>query len=465
MQADSTDFEVSLGLMYSPENVATDDKLRELIVTLRKLSMPGQPGLTSGQIDSIMRRLKASVSTTQEEARVLYDEHKEWLSNAEPKFSYFEGYLNYLKTRGFTRGPLATLKRDTDRVVGFLADPDSEVSISKRGLVVGHVQSGKTGNFIGVMCRAADVGYKVIVVLTGIQEDLRRQTQERIDFAFTGRHWDAEHKRYVVVGVGKDHQEHPHCATRTDSDFRQSLVANISVSGLNTPLVFVCKKNVTMLENLRLWIESQKANATTVDAPFLLIDDEADNASINTRDREDPTRINAAIRDLLLQFRVANYVGYTATPFANIFIEPPTEDDMLHEDLFPRDFIVALEPPSNYVGAHSIFAEGGDLDRCLVTIDDYQDVLPESHKQTLTLDRLPTSCVAAIHDFFVTSAIRYCRGQVQKHMSMMVNVSRFISVQLNVASLILAEVMEIQQAIKVFGEMDREATQCKRLAD
>ena len=95
--------------------------------------------------------------------------------------------------------------------------------------------------------------------------------------------------------------------------------------------------------------------------PMLVLDDEADNASINTRGDEDPTVINGLIRDLLSRFEKNCYVGYTATPFANIFINPDSSDEMLGEDLFPRDFIVSLDAPDNYVGASRVFGEDEEI--------------------------------------------------------------------------------------------------------
>ena len=115
---------------------------------------------------------------------------------------------------------------------------------------------------------------------------------------------------------------------------------------------------------------------------LLLIDDEADNASINTKSKQNAiTRINEGIRDILSQFRKATYVGYTATPFANIFINPNSRDAMLGEDLFPRDFIQILEPPNNYVGPEQVFSKDSPLSEKMVKIpEDYEDLIPLKHK-------------------------------------------------------------------------------------
>ena len=163
---------------------------------------------------------------------------------------------------------------------------------------------------------------------------------------------------------------------------------------------------------------------------MLLIDDEADNASINTKDKENPTAINAAIRKLLALFSKANYVGFTATPYANIFIDPETDDKMIAEDLFPRNFIYALKAPTNYIGADHIFLEGGDCSFMLHENDDCEEYLPIRHKSgAVPAGKLPESMLEAIAAFFLANAVRNLRGDVKSHRTMMINISRFIAVQ------------------------------------
>ena len=115
------------------------------------------------------------------------------------------------------------------------------------------------------------------------------------------------------------------------------------------------------MKNLERWLKKYNARNGKIDLPMLLIDDEADNASVNTKksEEEQPTAINECIRSLLNVFSRSNYVGYTATPYANIFINPDSDDEMLSDDLFPRHFIYALNAPSNYIGATGIFDING----------------------------------------------------------------------------------------------------------
>lgn len=458
----SKDFENTLISGLSANAVHTDESLLEYIRGIHRLlsmanSNADQAQLTSDDELSYLRRLKLMFQTSQGEARVLEAEHDNWFDTANASHSYFDDYVNLLQRKGFPEPIRAALGRDARLITSLLANPNSTTLKSKRGLVVGHVQSGKTGNFIGVVSMAADYGYKVIVVLSGIQENLRAQTQLRLDEAFIGATWvdDGSHRSFERVGVGRGNADRsqPHAATRKDSDFRTGHMNGISLSGASSPIVFVCKKNAKMLDNLTSWVKTQKIAGNYVDAPLLLIDDEADNAGINVGGRDNPTRINQAIRLLLNQFRISTYVGYTATPYANIFIEPPTDADMQNEDLFPKDFIVALSPPSNYIGAESLFSETGQLRESVRPVYDFEDLLPLKHKRSYLVADVPDSFRRAIYAWYVSCALRYIRGHSDRHMSMMVNASRFIDVQRQLGDHILAEVNNISTGIKSFGNL------------
>ena len=190
---------------------------------------------------------------------------------------------------------------------------------------------------------------------------------------------------------------------------------------------------------------------------MLLIDDEADNASINiSKGPGEVSKINGQIRELLGLFRRSCYVGYTATPFANIFIDPDTEDEMRGEDLFPRSFIVSLDPPSNYFGASTVFGENSG--RFVRLIEDNEDVLPMKHPNGFHLQCIPPSLMDAVRTFIVARAIRLARGHVGQHTSMLVNPSRLNSVQKQVRNEIHARLETIQEAIGIYGALDpREA--------
>ena len=225
-------------------------------------------------------------------------------------------------------------------------------------------------------------------------------------------------------------------------------------------MIFVTKKNKSVLERLERWIDEQSETGG-YDLPLLLIDDEADNASINThKDPTMTTAINRVIRQVLHKFPRSSYVGYTATPFANIFIDPETTEAMESDDLFPANFIKALDPPSNYVGSHRVFREDGNLREGMVrVIDDFRALLPLSHKSSDPLPALPESLRHAIRVFCLTRAIRVLQGNGAAHCSMMINVSRFNAIQETVLGLVYKYLSELKDAIEVHAALPPEQIQ------
>ena len=199
--------------------------------------------------------------------------------------------------------------------------------------------------------------------------------------------------------------------------------------------------------------EYNAGQSGTIDAPLLLIDDEADSASVNTSPLSaDPTEINKRIRALLRLFTRSSYIGFTATPFANIFINPDTENQMLGDDLFPRDFIYTLEAPTNYVGPLAMFGEEPPA-RILQSITDADVVFPAKHKSSLIVNAFPETLSAAVRAFILANTIRDLRGHAATHRSMLVNVSRFTAVQDQVAALISSELSRMQQDIRNYSQL------------
>ena len=385
-----------------------------------------------------------------------------WLEDARGGFEpyYWDRYRQLLVSRELSSQVLATLDSVTDRILGLLENPAKEGKWDRRGMVMGHVQSGKTANYTGLACKAADAGYKVIVIIAGIHNNLRNQTQRRIDEGLVGFDSTGRLKGVLpsqsVVGVGRfDFRRQPNVFTTSRRDFNKATADSVGIplQNLTEPAVFVIKKNTSTLKNLIEWLTAHNARhrTSTIREPMLLVDDEADNASINIRHRQDEvSRINGQIRKLLDLFERSCYVGYTATPFANIFIDPETEDDMVGHDLFPRDFIVSLDPPDNYFGPSRVFAEDGD--RILWPIDDNGDALPIAHPIHHHLAGLPKSLEAAVRVFVIARAVRLVRGQVGRHNSMLVNVSRFVGVQAQVRNEIHLLVDRIRSSVRVNGQ-------------
>ncbi len=334
-----------------------------------------------------------------DDAVVVSREFKPWYGRvmAEHVPFYWQHYAEYLARRGWDENAIAALDLNTSRIVERLADPEREDAYQAKGLVVGYVQSGKTANFTGVVAKAVDAGYRLIVVLTGTTDLLRGQTQRRIDKELVGYDnlmrgiddddeeallsvdylgdpdWDAFVRHGALpstVGVSDVYRLTTHAG-----DYK-SLKQGISsldfdrldpAQRLNSPVnlhrvptrIAIVKKNKSVMK--KLVADLRRITAKLADIPALIIDDESDQASINTSNPQkwtdgspDRTAINDLISQLLQLLPRGQYVGYTATPFANVFVDPSDAVDM-----FPRDFILALDRAPGYMGARDFH----DLDR------------------------------------------------------------------------------------------------------
>ena len=378
---------------------------------------------------------------------------------------YWDRYRRYLlQDKKFAPNVVKTMDEVSDDLTDLLGDPTISANFQRRGLIIGDVQSGKTANYIGLICKAADAGYKVIVLLTGTIEKLRQQTQKRLDEGFVGMDSNGmlNQKEDVYVGVGRhDSTLHPAVFTSKSDDFNVKLANNlrITLNTLNEPVLFVIKKNVTVLKRLNQWLKTFNINegATQINTSLLMIDDEADNASINVHtEDEEPTAINNQIRIMLSLFKKASYVGFTATPFANIFINPDTNEEMEREDLFPKDYIYSLDSPTNYIGARNIFGEFGEHSNMIETIKDGEIYFPLIHKKDDIIKDLPQSLKNAIRQFFIANAIRDLRGDVLSHRSMIVNVSRFVNIQNQINNLVENYVNNLKNSIRLYSKLSFE---------
>lgn len=385
------------------------------------------------------------------------EDYRPWLigRQGEIDWFYWERYKKHLLKKSFPPHVVVTLDRLTDKIIDHLEDPLKPGNWARKGLVVGHVQSGKTANYTGLVCKAGDAGYRVIIVLAGTLNSLRNQTQERIDADFIG--WCTRDKKHIGASTFGTRRR-PVCFTTSVEDFKKQTANSIAMGlgALNEPVVLIIKKNKSTLENLYSWLKDNNQH-NLQDFPMLLVDDEADQASINTnKEDKDPTSINLAIRNLLSLFTRSSFIGYTATPFANIFVDPESEDEMetgeLYRDLFPRDFILSLDPPDNYIGPDRLFMDEADLD-CIRDIEDNEDFLPIKHKIEFTPESLPESLRRAICCYFLAVTIRLLRGQVGKCHSMMVNASRFTKVQNILAGLVLEQIKQFKQSIANYASL------------
>ena len=409
---------------------------------------------------SVVTRMGAGISLVDVAAK--HDD--QWVNRREDlKWTYADAYERFLRSEGWPPQIALRLSDVTKRILGHLQDPHSEgTSWSRRGLVIGHVQSGKTANYTGLIARAADAGYKFIIVIAGIHNNLRKQTQQRIDEAFIGWSSDPDDRKAIGVGLEFGYPT-PVTVTNIHEDFNKKTAekSGWKINDFSKPVIFVIKKNVTTLTALHKWLKELNAtgDGRISDVPMLMIDDEADNASINTNKEDlDPTRTNAMIRRILSLFAKSCYVGYTATPFANIFINPDAYDEDVRDELFPRDFIYCLEAPTTYFGAEKVFLNDDTSEAVVRRIIDCEELLPFSHKRDDAVSELPPSLYRAFDQFIIARTIRNLRGQTRKHCSMMVNVSRFVPVQKTVRDFISLRKKRLQDAVQAYYLMPESAS-------
>lgn len=440
----------------------------------------------------LIEELEVLYSILSDQYRILDDvKPNPWVKNAKSEISwnFWNRYRMHLEQKNYAPDTLNKMDNLTDDILDRLMRPDSNIPFDKRGLIVGHVQSGKTGNYIGLMCKAADAGYKLIIVLAGIHNSLRSQTQLRIDEGFLG--FDTQLARSITqttdrIGVGRINPNlvaHSLTTNEINGDFNRkaSETSGISLGG-NDPIILVIKKNASVMKNLLGWLASrgktmEDGKKQIKNLPLLVIDDEADNASINIS-KNYVSGINACIRSMLKLFEQSVYIGYTATPYANIFIKQYTDDDVkgldynihniplsLGKDIFPKNFIINIPAPSNYIGPEKIFGVESleNIDReihplnLFRIVDDYSTYIPEGHKKgepkPENLSDLPPSLHEAIKCFFLSCAARRARGQENDHNSMLIHVTRFIDWQDRIATLVENEVKAYARLIE-FGDIE-----------
>ena len=450
------------------------------------LTDPGADFDKGAAIEELVRRFSHWVG--KESTLKSTIDHLDWLDSERKKDWRYWGRLQRYLEHGLSINVVEALDHSTDGILELLEDPRRPGSWDRRGLVVGHVQSGKTSSYSALICKAADAGYKIIIVLAGMHNNLRSQTQIRLEEAFLGYETSPNREPGNPVGVYSEDSDpsiHPHCATtRADNgDFNASVARHFSISPEERPWLFVVKKNKSVLTKLLKWIRSPHvADATAPQTglkivtklPLLVIDDEADHASVDTGEQvfdgdgnpdenHQPKAINSLIRQILNSFSKSAYVGYTATPFANIFIHRSGETRLEGPDLFPQSFIKNISAPSNYVGPARVFGLRGSegrigglpLSRNIsdhTSEDGTSGWMPPKHSKTH--EPLfggnpvpPPSLRQAIYSFVLASAARVCRGQGRKHSSMLVHVTRFTAVQEAVKSQVEEEVASMRRRL------------------
>ena len=395
-------------------------------------------GIKTGSVAA--RRLVA-LNPVISESAVISQDFTRWLTpeRMHESSTYWDSYKKYLQVvKDWDSIRVERMSEATLRVVERLADPMAEEVFPARGLVVGHVQSGKTANYSGVIARAIDAGYRFVIVLTGISESLRRQTQRRLDMEVLGKvNILAGSTEYDGIGISEisEYFDDPgwqtgefstfipdepglrvQRVTSHENDFKkakwQSLNFTNEVVSENETRLAVVKKNKDNLNNL---IAACRVNQDGLkDIPVLIIDDESDQASPNTAKQfknYKPTgkhsKINEQVMDLLKVLPRAQYVGYTATPFATVFIDP---DNL--EDLFPRDFIIALNEPEGYMGPSTFFDLFEDKDQQYL-LSNKQTFIRSLSAEDDDSDAQDEEISRALATFIVTGAIKQYRMKKQ----------------------------------------------------
>ena len=407
----------------------------------------------------LIREIESLYRIRQDEYQIIEksDRRNPWLYDKKSDINFENGfwgrYKEYLADdKNYAPDTINKLDSLTDKILDSLFDPTKNIQTDKKGLVVGQVQSGKTSNYTGLICKAADAGFGLIIVLAGIHNNLRSQTQLRLDEGFLG--FDTQHARafnqnniHIGVGkLGKTLVAHSLTSSLDTGDFTKGAADALGLNfNTNEPIIAVIKKNPHVLRRINKWLSAQATENTDVgriirNKALLLIDDEADNASINiSNDPEKRSTINNWITKTLSLFGKNAYVGYTATPFANLFI--PLEED----NLFPRDFIINIPAPSNHIGPDKVFGfdfvENGNASETTLPIvnriNDYESFVPDKHKNNDQLpSELPNSLKLAIRCFIITCAIRRLREQKNVHNSMLIHVSRFVRWQNHITELV-----------------------------
>lgn len=364
---------------------------------------------------------------------------------------YWPALRQFLLTyKGWESSALRSLDDSSDRILRQLMAP-STGRFDIRGLVLGFVQSGKTANYTAVIAKAVDAGYRLVIVLSGIDNGLRRQTNSRLKRELVG-YPDDRPGAVRLPPMGRQWHEF----TRDDlhGDFQPGFANHAALQG-SQPVLLVVKKNGPVLRRLLRWLDEAPVEVRRT-LPFLLIDDEADQASVDTRgtyqaedeppdpDYEPPSVINGLIRDLLQHFERRAYIAYTATPFANILIPHDTADPRVGNDLYPKDFIVDLPKPPGYFGAEEFF---GRMDAVTGTEVGGLDVVREvtdADIVTLEQGQAPASLATALLDFVLAGAARAQRGEGDLPATMLIHTSQLIVVQANLRRLVTEQFSELR---------------------
>lgn len=352
----------------SPEQIKHD--FVQSLVNVRGLESALQYALsinllTPEEAAVFEQNFKKGVENVGEGGPVLKRTQEGWYPGAQENDPTWRHFCNKMAAEG-KMSQLESVAKTSDFIVGLTPDvsvpPPTMRTQQVKGLVVGHIQSGKTTNFTAVIAKLADLDYRMVIVLAGVHNSLRSQTQKRLSDSLIPKD---QGRWFELTGAEDDFDLIKIHEKEEKSKF------NV-VSYLRSPgktVLVVVKKNAIVLQKLLQWLKAGEAPEALRTNRILVIDDEADQASVDT------ATINPLIRNLLALMPLSTYIGYTATPFANVFIDPSD-----YEDLYPRDFIYPLPRPEGYFGPEMLFGrDASELENSGGRVDGYDMVrlIPE----------------------------------------------------------------------------------------
>jgi len=452
-------------LRVSLTDIKTEPELEKVAEDLR--AVPLFQNISDSEFEEILFDAKASLRVTFGKSYTIEenDRIKPWFREFYSSINHhtrWERYKEYLiNTKHFDPKAISEMTDNLFKITNLLGNPKGN-NFKRKGLVVGDVQSGKTANYVGLMNLASDAEYKVIIVLTGTTNTLREQTQIRIEegLGIAGSQDGVTSNPSIEYQIFKS--KDPVYLTSQTKDFSKTSKETFqaSIEATTVPIVIVTKKNISALKNIKEWLDdySKGKNNTHINSSLLLIDDEADFASVNTKknlETEKPTQINRRIREILELFTKSSYIGFTATPYANIFIDPSDETSMYGQDLFPKDYIYVLGESGKYLGVEKVFSDEGEHKNMLVRLneEEVETYLPLKHKKDQPFSELAPSMLTALNLFFLANVIRDLRGHINQHRSMLMNISRFQDMHEKIKLSVSEHVLKMQRDIRLNSKL------------
>jgi hypothetical protein len=388
-------------------------------------------------IEEIKKRLRVQTREETTSNILGYAEDQFWYRPEFFEDIYRTNYFDKLIAKEWPSSSINDINSSTTNIIQKISHPQKE-EFSKCGIVVGYVQSGKTANYAALISKTIDCGYNIIIILSGIHNNLRDQTQRRIEndlHLSNPENIDSNKRITYLTSIGNQD---------FDNRFHPSLLLTPN------PKIFIIKKNYTILSRLLAWLSEHNEQELSKFAT-LIIDDEADNATIDISEDyveqnegedgeiadSDPSEINKHIRQIRNLFKKVCYIGYTATPFANVLIDPNDEDEIYGKNLYPKDFIISLPKPDGYSGTAELFPFISD-------IASYEGVPPNEHIHIVNIsdhenlisgnsinykDLIPESLRIAFYHFLITAVIKMNREVEELNHSFLIHVHHEIDTQ------------------------------------